>query len=216
MAALLTRRLPAPTKLDHILACATRAFYEKGYDGASIRDISRRSRVSLAGLYYYVHSKEELLYLIQRHCFSTLKARAETLLASGVPDPAVQLRLFIRNHLEFFLQNPEAMKVLSHEADTLTAPYVGEVAEIKRGYYRICRGLLEELKRQKRLKNLNTRVAVLSLFGMMNWIYTWYKPKVDPDADSLATQMAEIFFQGVLMSASNRAGRNGYRRRGRE
>src|SRR3972149_3897848 len=45
-------------KLGHILACATRVFCEKGYEGASIRDIARRSRVSLAGLYYYGASKE--------------------------------------------------------------------------------------------------------------------------------------------------------------
>jgi len=198
---------PAPaSKLGHILACATRVFYEKGYEGASIRDISRRSRVSLAGLYYYVASKEELLYLIQKHCFTTLRARAEEQLASAPGDPEARLRLFIRNHLAFFLQNPEAMKVLSHESDSLKAPYAQEVAEIKRSYYRLCRSLLDELKRTRKLKRLNTRLAVLSLFGMMNWIYTWYNPKVDPGADVLADQFAQIFFRGVLAATGPRAG----------
>lgn len=205
-------RRPVPSgKLDHILACATRVFYEKGYEGASIRDISRRSRVSLAGLYYYVHSKEELLYLIQKHCFATLVARLEQELNGARRNPEAKLRLLIRNHLRYFLQNPEAMKVLSHESDSLTAPYAREVAEIKRTYYRLCRSLLEELKRRKKLKHLNTRLAVLSLFGMMNWIYTWYNPKVDPDADGLAEHLARLFFEGVLASASPRS-RNGHRR----
>ena len=196
---------PAPAgKLDHILACATQVFSEKGYEGASIRSISRRSRVSLAGLYYYVASKEELLYLIQKHCFATLKARAEERLASAPAGAEARLRLFIGNHLSFFLQHPEAMKVLSHESESLTAPYAQEVAELKRSYYRLCRNLVEELKREKGLKALNTRLAVLSLFGMMNWIYTWYNPKVDPEADALAAQMARLFFDGVLAAANGR------------
>jgi len=190
-------------KLERLLACATEVFCEKGYEGASIRDIARRCRISLAGLYYYVHSKEELLYRIQKHCFTTLLEQAQAQLAAANAQSEVKLRLFVSNHIRYFLQNREAMKVLSHESDSLRPPYGPEVAEIKRAYYRLCRGILEDLKRERKLKNLNTRVAVLSLFGMMNWIYTWHKPRVDPDAGALAGQMASLFLQGI------EAGRNG-------
>lgn len=216
MAATLQRRPAAGNKLDHILSCATRIFCEKGYEGASIRDLSRRSGVSLAGLYYYFDSKEELLYLIQKHCFTTLLARLEEELGSAPRNPEAKLRLLIRNHLCYFLQNPEAMKVLSHEADTLTPPYARQVADIKRSYYRICRSILDDLKRQRKLRRLNTRLAVMSLYGMMNWIYTWYKPRLDPDADALADHMSDLFLGGVLAGASGSArwprSRNGRRR----
>ena len=45
---------------------------------------------------------------------------------------------------------------------------------------------------------LNSRLAVLSLFGMTNWIYTWHNPRVDADAGELAGHMADIFLHGVL------------------
>ena len=52
-----------------------------------MRDLSRESGMSLAGLYYYFESKERLLYLIQKHTFSTivqrLKARLERRVRSG-------------------------------------------------------------------------------------------------------------------------------------
>lgn len=192
-------------KLEQILASATKVFCEKGYEGAGIRDIARRSRVSLAGLYYYVKSKEELLYLIQKHCFTTLLVRLGKQLDGRRRDPETKLRLLIRNHLEYFLQNREAMKVLSHESDSLQAPYAREVAEIKRSYYRLCRGILEELKRQRQLQHLNTRLAVMSLFGMMNWIYTWHNPRVDPDAEALADHMSSLFFAGIQSGGQRRA-----------
>ncbi len=218
MATAVQRRPATTQKLDHILACATRVFNDKGYEGASIRDIARRSRVSLAGLYYYVESKEELLYLIQKHSFTTLLGRLDEQLESAGPQPEARLRLFIRNHLEYFLQNREAMKVLSHEAESLRPPFAGEVAELKRAYYRRALNLLDDLKRDRGLRGLNTRVAVLSLFGMMNWIYTWHNPRMDPNADALADHIAGLFLQGVGAATNsthrNKASRNGRPRAG--
>jgi AcrR family transcriptional regulator len=182
-------------QLTKILAHATEVFYEKGYEGASMRDLSRTSGMSLAGLYYYFKSKERLLYHIQKHTFSTIvKLLRERL--EREEDPEQRIRLFILNHLEYSLANPKAMKVLSHEDDVLKNGLGSEIAAIKREYYRICVDLLEQLKRASALE-FNSRVAVLSLFGMMNWIYTWYNPRIDAEAHALARQMGDIFLRGV-------------------
>jgi AcrR family transcriptional regulator len=183
-------------KLQLILRHAARVFSEKGYEGASIRDISRSSGVSLAGLYYYFESKQKLLYLIQLHAFTRILKRLDARL-EGVSDPEERLRILVGNHIEYFLRHPVEMKVLAHEEEVLEAPYRREVAEIKRRYYRLARGIFEELRRSGRVRRVNPRVAVLSLFGMMNWIYTWHNPRVDPQAESLAGIVAGIFLGGV-------------------
>jgi TetR/AcrR family transcriptional regulator, cholesterol catabolism regulator len=182
-------------RLAEILTHATEVFRKKGYEGASMRDLSRASGMSLAGLYYYFESKERLLYLIQKHTFTTIVRRLKQRL-DGVSDPEQRIRIFILNHLEYFLANQAAMKVLSHEADALKNGFASEVAAIKREYYRICVGLLDELKREEGLQ-FSTRIAVLSLFGMMNWIYTWHNPRVDADADGLARAMGDILLRGI-------------------
>ena len=189
-------------RLAEIVTHATNVFCEKGYEGASMRDLSRASGLSLAGLYYYFESKERLLFLIQKHTFTTIVERLKSRL-TGVSDPEQKIRIFILNHLEYFLDNPAAMKVLSHEAEALKNGFAVEVAAIKREYYRICVGLLEEMKRDRGLQ-VSTRIAVLSLFGMMNWIYTWHNPRSDGDADSIAREMGSIFLQGVMNSAKAR------------
>jgi AcrR family transcriptional regulator len=189
-------------RLAEILAHATEVFCKKGYEGASMRDLSRESGMSLAGLYYYFESKERLLFLIQKHAFTTivqgLKARLE-----GVRDAEERIRIFILNHLEYFLANPAAMKVLSHEAEVLKNGFASEVAAIKRQYYRICVGLLDDLKGELGLQ-FSTRIAVLSLFGMMNWIYTWHNPRVDADAVSIAREMGDVLLRGVTAGAKAR------------
>ena len=110
-----------------------------------MRDLSRSSGMSLAGLYHYFESKENLLYSIQKHTFSTIVQNLRERL-HGVVDPEARIRIFIKNHLEYFLANQKAMKVLSHEADVLKNGYGAEVAAIKREYYRICLGLIDDLK----------------------------------------------------------------------
>jgi AcrR family transcriptional regulator len=195
-----------PTRYDRrlaeILEHATEVFCRKGYEGASMRDLSRESGMSLAGLYYYFESKERLLYLIQKHTFTTIVQRLKERL-TGVSDAEERIRIFILNHLEYFLANQAAMKVLSHEADALKNGFAAEVAAIKREYYRICVGLLDELKRERGLE-FSTRIAVLSLFGMMNWIYTWHNPRVDADAASIAGEMGDVFLRGVMAGGKRR------------
>ena len=88
------------------------------------------------------------------------------------------------------------MKVLSHEDDALKNGFGSEIAAIKREYYRICVELLDNYKRARGLE-FSSRTAVLTLFGMMNWIYTWYNPRVDGDAGALAREMGDIFLRGI-------------------
>jgi TetR/AcrR family transcriptional regulator, cholesterol catabolism regulator len=183
-------------RLGEILEHATDVFYEKGFDGASMRDLSRASGMSLAGLYYYFDTKEKLLYWIQKRAFETIMQQLETRLKSE-RDPEQRVRIFILNHLEYFLANQKAMKVLSHESDVLKNGFGSEVRGLRRRYYRICLALLEDLKRAQGLE-FSPRIAVLSLFGMMNWIYTWHNPRIDADAEHTAREMGDIVLCGLV------------------
>jgi AcrR family transcriptional regulator len=188
-------------RLAEILEHATAVFYEKGYEGASMRDLSRSSGMSLAGLYYYFESKEKLLYLIHKHYFTTVAGRLRERL-EDVTDPEERVRTFILNHLDYFLANHKAMKVLAHEDDVLENELGAEIAGLKRDYYHRCCDLVEAVKREWALE-FNTRVAVLSLFGTMNWLHTWYNPRIDPGAEELARQVGDIYLHGLRAPASH-------------
>jgi AcrR family transcriptional regulator len=185
-------------RLGSILDHATAVFCEKGYEGASMRDLSRATGMSLAGLYYYFESKERLLFLIQKHAFSTILERLRERL-ENVPDPEQRIRIFVRNHLEYFVSNRQALKVLSHEDESLRNGMGSEITSLKHEYYRICLGLMQDLRRERHLA-FHPRTAVMSLFGMINWIYTWYNPRVDGNADALAGQMGDLVLNGIVRS----------------
>ena len=186
---------PHDAKLALILRAAATVFAEKSYHEASIRDISRVTGISLSGLYYYVRSKEELLFLIQDTCFGAVLNELETRL-EGVREPAQKLHILIDNHLRFFAANMKEMKVLSHEAETLGGEYRERVDAKKRRYVDICSGILRELAGAD--PRIDVRVAAFSLFGMMNWIYNWYRPAGDVPVSELVEEMAALFLQGYV------------------
>ena len=86
-------------RLAKLLHHAAHIFCEKGYEGASMRDLSRAAGMSLAGLYHYFDSKEDLLYLIQKHTFRTIIGRLQERLKDAKGEEQ-RVRIFIEKHLE--------------------------------------------------------------------------------------------------------------------
>jgi len=162
-------------KLRQILKSSAKIFAEKGFHSTSIRDIARATRMSLAGLYYYFSTKEELLFLIQEQCFLTLLQRWEKN-AELHNDARVRIRVFVENHLGFFLHNMFEMKVMAREDESLTGEFQEKILLLKRRYVKVLMDLIEEMQSLEGGRGINLRAATFSLFGMMNWIYTWYHP----------------------------------------
>jgi TetR/AcrR family transcriptional regulator len=181
-------------KLESILRTAARIFAEKGYHQASIRDIARATGVSLSGLYYYFDSKEELLFLIQDHAFGTIIANLERQL-EGVDDPHRRLRILMENHLRYFIDAKAEMKVMSHEGESLTGEYRRRVNAKKRRLNDIAMEMLREMRPGG---GIDLRTATFSLFGMMNWLYTWHRPGLDAPVEKLVDDMYHIFLNGYL------------------
>jgi AcrR family transcriptional regulator len=184
-------------KLEFILRTAARIFAEKGYHSTSMRDISRATKVSLAGLYYYCKSKDELLFLIQDNCFGRVLERLEERLQETA-EPVARLRLVIENHLSFFAANMAEMKVLSHEADSLDGEMYAHVAGKKQQYTKLVRRILADVQATQRgaQQKIDLTVAIYALFGMMNWIYNWYDPRGKLAVNDLVDNVARLFLGG--------------------
>jgi AcrR family transcriptional regulator len=183
-------------KLEFILRTAARIFAEKSYHSTSMRDISRATNVSLAGLYHYCKSKEELLFLIQDNCFGRVLERLEERL-QDVEDPVTKLGIFIENHLSFFAANMSEMKVLSHEAESLRGDLYTHVSTRKDKYTKLARQILREVQESQETKDpIDLTVATYALFGMMNWIYNWYDPQGKLQVSELAGNVMRLFLNG--------------------
>src|SRR2546427_76200 len=168
----------------------------------TMRDLAAASGMSLAGMYYYVKGKEELLSLIEERCFTRVLDGGRRAIAAvpGDGDPLERLQAFIRHHVTFFAAHMPEMKVLSHEANSLTGERLRRVNVIKRRYVDLLEGLLKDAAPDE--SAVERSAAAYALFGMMNWIYNWYDPAGEIDPDRLAALIARIFLGGFAEARS--------------
>jgi len=188
-------------RLDSLLSTAARVFAAKGYHPTTMRDLSRETGMSLAGMYHYVRGKDELLALVEERCFTQVLEGAQAAVEAA-RDPADGLQRFIHHHVTFFAEHMPEMKVLSHEAESLPPERSEAIDGLKRRYVDLLLGLLEEAGIAANGSS-GHKVAGYALFGMMNWIYTWYDPEGDIKPDQLADQFSEVFLHGILANTTS-------------
>ena len=185
-------------KLNRILAVAATEIARVGYDKASMRLVSKAAGVSLAGMYHYFDSKQRMLFLIQFRTFnSLLNGLLEQL--QGVDDPLEQLQVMVRAHVGYFANNMEAVKVCSHELESLTGDAYDQMLRIRNQYYELTRGIIDRLlERHAPSSSFDPHVATMCLFGTLNWLYRWYHPKRDRSPTVVANQIVNQCLAGLL------------------
>jgi AcrR family transcriptional regulator len=195
--------MPSPAhdaRLERLLQAAATVFARRGYHATTMRTLARASGMSLAGMYHYVSGKEELLYLIQRGFFQRVLEGARRAVADA-RDAEGKVRALVHHHVAFFADHMSEMKVLSHEADSLTGARDAEVRTLKRDYVDLLAGAMAAAGAA------DPRTAALALFGMMNWIYTWYRPDGRLSPAELADTFARVALHGALAPAAAVPGR---------
>jgi len=194
---------PFEIRRERLLRAAARTFAERGFHGTSMRDLARASGMSLGGMYYYVKGKEDLLFQIQKACFDEVRRGAEEVLAR-VQGAEARLAAFVRHHVTFFTAHMPEMKVLAHEAESLSGAPLEEIRRQKRQYVELLVGLLAALDGGGADQRARRHVAAYTLFGMMNWIYTWYDPAGPVGVQELADIITQLFLNGYQVEVSAR------------
>lgn len=180
---------------ERLLGAAARVFAANGFAGTSMRDLSRASAMSLAGIYYYCKGKDDLLFQIQKASFEKVTEGAASVVRSAA-DPETRLAAFISHHIEYFVGHMDEMKVLAHEAESLSGEMLEEITRLKREYVEVLVELLANLDGANGAGRQRRQVAAYTLFGMMNWIYTWYRPDGTIGAEALADTITRLFLNG--------------------
>lgn len=187
-------------RLAHLLEAATRVIAHIGFEKASMRQVAKAAGTSLAGMYHYFDSKERMLFLIQFRTFSALLVAVRER-AHGVSDPLDQFHTMVRTHVNYFVSHMPALKVCSHELDSLGGDAYEEILRIRREYYAFVRSIIDRVFAQHApSSSLDRHVATMSLFGTLNWLYRWYDPKRGRAPGAIAGQISGQFLHGILCS----------------
>jgi len=187
--------------LEAVLRVAVEVFNERGYDGASMEDLSKRLGIAKSGIYHHVSGKEELLRMALDRALDGLWEAAERARALDAP-AIVRLETLVR----------DAVAVLDARL-----PYVTLLLRVRgntdveraalarrRAFDALVASLVEEAERDGDIRtDIDPKLTARLLFGTVNSVVEWYRPApadstdAGPGSVSLADALCAITFDGL-------------------
>lgn len=181
-------------KRNAILSASARAFADTGFDGASMSQIALACGVSKALLYHYYTNKEQLLFdVIEAHLEDLVAAVREVERGSDPEDRLVRLCAVI---LEAYRDADAEHKVQINNLSRLPADKQDILKRMERDLVDVFAEALAEANPDLATNPRLLKPVTMSLFGMLNWHYLWFRPSGPVSREDYATIAARIVVAG--------------------
>lgn len=195
-----TKKPAVAPECDRTIDIYTKAaeiFHAQGFDATSMSDIAAAVELTKAGLYYYIESKEELLFAIIHMAMQWLEDKVIEP-SRQYPDPEQRLRSIIACHGKLLTEGNKAITLLTDEIEGLTPKHQRQILDRKRVYFDFVRDTLEELRAAGKLRSVDSTVATFSLFGTLLWLPRWFRPDRALTGPQVIEEITNIVVGGLL------------------
>ena len=192
-----TRASDFEEKQHGILMSAAAVFAEQGMEKASMAQVANRSGVSKALLYHYYPSKDSLIFAIIHTHLVELEASIAVAIDDGLA-PEAQLRVLVGVVLEKYRGADDAHKVQLVGSAALSDEQRGQIRTVERQIVRhvaqVLRRINPDLDRPERPLLMP---VTMSLFGMMNWVYMWFRDGGLVTREDYAEVATTLILEGI-------------------
>jgi TetR/AcrR family transcriptional regulator, cholesterol catabolism regulator len=187
----------ANTREDQVRAAALRLFKEKGYHATSMRDIAEAVGINKGSLYSYIRAKEDLLIPVFERAMGVLLAQIEQITADPSLSPTERLQRAIHAHVTAVADNLDVLTVYLSEWRQLATESLAKNRMQRERYAALFHEILNDGMATGEFRSMDTRIAMLGMIGMCNYLFRWYRPEGRLTPDQVADELIEMVMQGV-------------------
>ncbi|OED01314.1 MULTISPECIES: TetR/AcrR family transcriptional regulator [unclassified Rhizobium] len=191
-----TRAVDFEEKQRGILASAAAVFAEVGMEKASMSMIASHGNVSKALLYHYYPGKDALIFDIVQTHLTELESAIEAADRTDVT-PQERLRLLVKAVLKNYEGADNEHKVQLNGTHALSQEQLSELRTIERRIVKRFSSVIHDLNPDLNKKKPLLMPVTMSLFGMMNWVYMWFRPNGPITRDEYANIATTLILEGV-------------------
>ncbi len=183
--------------LPTLLGVAVEVFNERGYDGTSMEDLAKRLGIAKSAIYHHVAGKEELLRLALDRSMAGLRAVATEARALDL-SAAEQLEFLVRGSVEVLQADlPYVTLLLRVRGNTEVER--AALAQ-RRSFDQTVARLVRAAQAEGDVRtDVQATVTARLLFGMVNSIVEWYRPRRGSDPAALADAVCALAFDGLRL-----------------
>lgn len=178
--------------LRRLQEVALLCFGERGYHGVSIRDLAKAAGIQPSSIYAHVRSKEDLLFGIMMLGHCTQRDDADAAVLAAGPDPAEQLRAYVRAHVHMHATYRMLARVCNRELAALSPEHEKEVRAVRDSSVRLLQGVLVRGERVGVFAVTDDFLVAAAIGAMGLRVAEWWQPEGDYTADEVADTYAEL------------------------
>ncbi len=184
------------SRYDELIDTAARIFAAHGFKSTTIQDIAREMNMTGAAVYYYIKSKDDLLYEIWRRAGSKLQGSVDRIINQNL-NPEEKLRLFFRNHLTLIIRDKPIFEVLILERSRLPSKGRDALEHDERRYQETLSEIIKSLPADK-VAITEPKILAFGILATLNGVIRWYSPEDRLSLDAIADIYFEAFMRGIL------------------
>ncbi len=178
-----------------ILRHAAALFAQQGYVATSMNQVAAACGVSKAALYHYVRDKNELLALVAEGHVQRLAQVVAEVLDEPLAAEA-RLRALITRFVREYASARNEHRVLTEDVALLDAVRREQVLDVQRGVVSAFADAVAAVRPGLAADELHKPLTML-LFGMINWMFTWFRPGEPLTHEQMAPMVADLFLGGL-------------------
>jgi AcrR family transcriptional regulator len=185
---------------DQVRAAALRLFKEKGYHATSMRDIAAAVGINKGSLYSYIKSKEDLLVPVFEQAQGVLLSQIEQITADTTSTPTERLKRALHAHVTAVADNLDVLTVYLSEWRQLATESLAINRVQRERYAAMFHQILRDGIATGEFRPMDTRIVMLGMIGMCNYLFRWYRPDGRLTPDQVADELIEMVMRGVQAS----------------
>ncbi len=189
------RRRDRELKRDAVIRAAAREFNRRGYHNTSLDDIAAQLEVTKPTVYYYVTSKEQLLF----ECFvagvEQIRAAFREVRQLAAPARA-RLNAVLRHYAEAVASDFGWCMVRAEDQD-LSPAMSRHIKSLKSEIDQGIRRLIREGIQDGSIEPCDPKMTAFALAGALNWIAHWYREDQSLTGAQIASAFLTVFEGGL-------------------
>lgn len=188
----------APRRRERqIYDAAAQLIYRKGYAATSNQEVADAVGMQKGSLYYYIDTKEDLLFGVIRQAYDSLGDHLE-LSRKHEGDELERLRYFIVGYAKAAMDNLVPVAVVERDLRSLSEPRRSEVIRWRDGYEAFLRELIQAGQDAGLVRrSLDTQLSSILIFTQIHGLHVWYSPTGRLSADEVAEAVADLVISGI-------------------
>jgi AcrR family transcriptional regulator len=175
-----------------ITQAATEIFWQKGYRATSIRDVAREVGVPAGSIYYYIESKEDLLW----HIIEGVREEWVEVLRKASEfnaEPLERIHAFIKLYVEWCVTNMKEVTVFFGEWQHLAGERLNTVIRRRHLDEQVVRDMITAAQDAMTVpRSLDVQYAARYVLAAVNTVPCWYRPSRSDSPGSVADAFAAM------------------------